>query len=69
MEGAADADLARQICAGLAAIHEKGVLHRDLKPANIMIDRAGRSKQLGGRYPFVLSMDRATYRPGPGQFC
>jgi hypothetical protein len=29
-----------------------------------MIDRAGRSKQLGGRYPYSLTTDRATYRPG-----
>jgi len=29
-----------------------------------MIDRAGRTKQLGGRYPFSLSADRASYRPG-----
>ncbi|HEV2972204.1 MAG TPA: hypothetical protein VGY55_19680 [Pirellulales bacterium] len=29
-----------------------------------MIDRAGRSKQLGGRYPYSLSTDRAGYRPG-----
>jgi hypothetical protein len=29
-----------------------------------MIDRAGRGKQLGGRYPYTLTMDRATYRPG-----
>ncbi len=33
--------LARRLCAGLAAAHEKGVLHRDLKPANIMIDGRG----------------------------
>ena len=29
-----------------------------------LVDRAGRSKQLGGRYPYTLSTDRATYRPG-----
>ena len=34
-------DMARQLCAGLAAAHEKGVLHRDLKPANVMLDDRG----------------------------
>ena len=35
-------EIARQICAGLAAAHERGVVHRDLKPANIMLDGAGK---------------------------
>jgi serine/threonine-protein kinase len=34
-------EIARKLCAGLAAAHDKGVLHRDLKPSNIMIDGRG----------------------------
>jgi hypothetical protein len=35
------AEISRQLCAGLAAAHNRGVLHRDLKPANVMIDENG----------------------------
>jgi serine/threonine-protein kinase len=35
-------EIARQICAGLAAAHERNVIHRDLKPANILLDGTGK---------------------------
>ncbi len=34
-------DVALQVCDGLAAIHEVGVIHRDLKTPNIMRDKRG----------------------------
>ena len=37
-------ELARQLCVGLAAAHDRGVLHRDLKPANVLIDGRGHAR-------------------------
>ncbi|MEO8189667.1 MAG: protein kinase [Acidobacteriota bacterium] len=33
--------IAKQMCAGLAAAHEVGVIHRDIKPQNILIEPTG----------------------------
>ncbi len=33
--------IAKQLCGGLAAAHEVGVIHRDIKPQNIIIEAAG----------------------------
>jgi serine/threonine protein kinase len=33
--------IAKELCAGLGAAHDHGMLHRDLKPANIVVDGAG----------------------------
>ncbi|HEX7288810.1 MAG TPA: protein kinase, partial [Candidatus Angelobacter sp.] len=39
-------NLSVQICAGMEAAHEKGIIHRDIKPANVFVTSRGEAKIL-----------------------
>jgi serine/threonine protein kinase/tetratricopeptide (TPR) repeat protein len=54
--------IARQIAAGVAAAHEKGIIHRDIKSANIIVEPNGLVKILD--FGLAKSIPRALTDPG-----
>src|SRR5262245_39463393 len=57
-------DVGWQLCAGLAAAHEKGVLHRDIKPPNVMIDGLGRARLMDFGLAIEANRTRTTQHAG-----
>ena len=56
--------ISREICAGLAAAHDKGVIHRDLKPGNVMIDGKGRARITD--FGLAISADERSFHVSAG---
>lgn len=54
--------IARQLAAGLAAAHEKGIVHRDIKSANIILEPSGVTKILD--FGLAKSVPRSITDPG-----
>ncbi|HEX6086386.1 MAG TPA: protein kinase [Thermoanaerobaculia bacterium] len=62
IESAEFLSIARQIAAGLAAAHEKGIVHRDIKSANIVLEPSGAVKILD--FGLAKAIPRSLTDPG-----
>jgi len=53
-------NLTAQVCEGLQAAHDAGVVHRDVKPSNILVDSHGRARLIDFGLAAVLRDERLT---------
>ncbi len=53
--------LARQLCSGLSAIHNSGIIHRDIKPENILFSSTGKVKIADFGISFTSELTRVTH--------
>jgi eukaryotic-like serine/threonine-protein kinase len=58
--------LARQLCRGLAAAHDVGVLHRDIKPENLIVEPNGNAKLMDFGIARPLTRNLASGQTQPG---
>jgi serine/threonine-protein kinase len=60
--------IAKQLCAGLAAAHEVGVIHRDVKPQNVIIESTGGLKIMDFGTAGVIADPEATGVTGTPEY-
>ena len=53
-------EIVTQVCEGLQAAHNKGIIHRDVKPSNILIDGHGRVRIVDFGLASVVGSDQLT---------